>query len=171
MKKLVLLLITLVFLTGCTDNNYKQTGDTVETKDGIYDIKDLVKREDLSTKYINVYCLEKDSKEEKPDQVSLKKGINDYTINNNLAFKNYIPSQIYHDFGEDIRITGNTLTTTKDNMVYKYMVIKEDAEAEITLYYIIGNYKYIYVQETNYSKNPDFDKVVYNIVDTFEWKE
>ena len=168
MKKLVLLLIILVLLTGCTNN--KKPKNLVETKNGTYKITGLVKREDLSTEETDVYCLKKDKEEKKPDNVRVGERVNVYTIKNNLAFKNYIPDQLKRDFGNDIQIKGITLTTSKNNLVYKFNVIKENDESEITLYFIIGDYKYIIVNETNYSKNPDFDDAVYKLVDSFKWE-
>ena len=36
--------------------------------------------------------------------------------------------------------------------------------------YVVGDYKYVLVYETNFSGNKDIDDAAYTIAYTFEWK-
>ena len=86
-------------------------------------------------------------------------------------FKIAIQSQLYTQVGRDATVLGNGLTTSKGNNVLKFTMKKQNDNTEITQYYIVGDYKYVLVHETNFSGNTDLDTAAYNIVDTFEWKE
>lgn len=173
MKKIVVLsVISILFLTGCfnfklnanKDNNIK------ETSYGTYKIDGLVERRDHSTADKLFYSLEKDKNNPRPDNVSVNMGTNYYTKSQHEMFRRAIQEQLYRQVGRNAKINGNGLTTTKGNFVYKFLITRDNDKTEITQYYIIGDYKYVLVYETNFSKNPDLDIASYNIVDTFEWK-
>lgn len=171
MKKLVLLILILVLVTGCIrTSNYIVKDEKVEANYATYEIKGLVEIEELKDTDIHAYCLKEDLEKENPDKVILRKIINDYTLSNNLAFKNFIPKNLYNIYGENIHITGNTIIKNKNKIVYKYIVEKKEDNKKITTYYIVGNYKYIYVKVENNSENSNLDKAVYNLVKTFKWE-
>lgn len=170
MKKLVLLIIPLIFLTGCIRIPTFTKQDTVNASFGTYRIDGLVKRNDHSTPNKTFYSLEKDKYKSRPDNISVEVGTNKYPKEQFLAFKTAIQLQLYSQVGRDATIIGNGITTTKGNNVLKFIIKKQNDTTEVTQYYIIGDYKYVLVYETNFSKNTDLNVATYNIVDTFEWK-
>ena len=98
-------------------------------------------------------------------------GTNYYSKSQMNTFKSAIQLQLYSQVGRDATIVGNGITTTKGNNVLKFIIKKKNDNTEVTQYYIIGDYKYVLVYETNFSGNTDLNVAVFNIVDTFEWKE
>lgn len=172
MKKIVLILIPLLFLTGCLPTQFlKNRSDVVNTSFGTYRIDGLIKRRDHSSATKTFYVLERDKYKTTPDNVSVELGTNYYSKKQMTAFKTAIQLQLYSQVGRDATIVGNGITTTKGNNVLKFIIKKQNDNTEIIQYYIIGDYKYVLVHETSFSKNTDLNVAVYNIVDTFEWKE
>ena len=172
MKKLLLLIIPVIFLTGCIPTQFlRNKSNVVNASYGTYRIDGLVKRNDHSTANKTFYVLEKDRYETTPDNVSVEVGTNKYSKEQYLAFKTAIQLQLYSQVGRDATIVGNGTTTTKGNNVLKFIIKKQNDNTTATQYYIVGDYKYVLVYATNFSGNTDFNAAVYNIVDTFEWKE
>lgn len=173
MKKVLLIItvtLSLFFLTGCFNLNLYTNKDVVETDFGTYRIDGLVKRLDHSTKDKVFYVLEKDEKVSVPDNISVNVGTNYYKKEDHLIFRRAIQEQLYKQVGKNATVRGSGITTTKGNTVYKFIITKMNSKTEITQYYIVGDYKYVLVYETNFTANPDLDNATYNIVDTFEWK-
>ena len=171
MKKLVLLIIPVLFLTGCIRIPRLSRSNTVNASFGTYQINGLVKRSDHSTANKVFYSLKKDRYESRPDNISVELGTNYYSKDQVNMFKIAIQSQLYTQVGRTATVLGNGLTTSKGNNVLKFTMKKQNDNTEITQYYIVGDYKYVLVHETNFSGNTDLDTAAYNIVDTFEWKE
>ena len=173
MKKLLLLVIPVIFLTGCLPTQLLKGRDTsvVNASYGTYRIDGLVKRSDHSTANKTFYVLTKDRYTTTPDNVSVEMGTNYYSKSQMNTFKSAIQLQLYSQVGRDTTIVGNGITTTKGNNVLKFIIKKKNDNTEVTQYYIIGDYKYVLVYETNFSGNTDLNVAVFNIVDTFEWKE
>lgn len=171
MKKIVLLLIPIIFLTGCIRIPSRiNNSSVINASFGTYRIDNLVKREDHSTSDKIFYTLEKDKYEQLPDNISVNLGTNYYSKEDHLKFRRAIQDQLYRQVGRNAKITGTGIDTSKGNIVYKFLITKDNDKTEMTQYYIIGDYKYVLVYETNFSRNPDLDIAAYNIVDTFEWK-
>lgn len=172
MKKIIILLITILFLTGCSLIPTKLNNQTtVNASFGTYRIDGLVKRNDHSTPNKTFYSLKKDKYKSRPDNVSVELGTNKYSKEQYLAFKTAIQLQLYSQVGRDATIVGNGITTTKGNNVLKFIIKKQNDPMETTQYYIVGDYKYVLVHETSFTQNQDLNVAVYNIVDTFEWNE
>ncbi|MBQ9019250.1 MAG: hypothetical protein IJ097_02930 [Bacilli bacterium] len=169
MKKiLIIVILSLFLLTGCFNLNIRK--DVVKTSYGTYRIDNLVARADHSTKDKVFYTLEKDKNAKLPDNISVNMGTNRYRKEDHVLFRKAIQQQLLMQIGKDASLNGIGLTTTKNNIVYKFVITKKDDKTEITQFYIIGDYKYVLVHETNFSKNPSLNTAAYNIVDTFEWK-
>ncbi len=172
MKKLVLLLIPIIFLTGCIKIPRLSTKSNIVNESfGTYRIDNLVKRSDHSTTSKVFYVLEKDKYKDLPDNISVEVGKNYYKESDHIRFKTAIQSQLYNQVGRTAKIVGTGIDTSKGNIVYKFFITKTSDNTEVTQYYIVGDYKYVLVHETNFSKDPNLDIAAYNIVDTFEWKE
>ncbi len=173
MKKLLLLIIPIIFLTGCIPTQLLRGRETnvVNASFGTYRIDGLVKRSDHSSATKTFYVLEKDKYTTTPDNVSVEVGTNYYSKSQMNTFKTAIQLQLYSQVGRDATIVGNGITTTKGNNVLKFIIKKKNDNTEVTQYYIIGDHKHVLVHETNFNKNTDLNVAVYNIVDTFEWKE
>ena len=168
MKKLLLLIIPVILLTGCLR---LKPEPIVNASYGTYRIDGLVKRSDHSTATKTFYVLEKDKYKVTPDNVSVEVGTNYYSKEQYLAFKTAIQTQLYSQVGRDAVIVGNGITTTRGNNVLKFIIKKQNDNTAITQYYIIGDYRHVLVYETNFSGNTDFNVAVFNIVDTFAWKD
>lgn len=171
MKKIVLLLIPLLFLTGCSLIPRFTRSNTVNSSFGTYRIDGLVKRSDHSTPNKTFYVLKKDRYQQRPDNISVEIGTNYYSKDQINSFKTAIQMQLYSQVGRDATIVGNGITTSKGNNVLKFIIKKQNDPTEATQYYIIGDHKYVLVYETTFNKNPALNIATYNIVDTFEWKD
>ena len=109
--------------------------------------------------------------EEKHNNVSINQGSNKYSVDEHEKFRDAITSQIVNQIGkkEGIELDAKGSYTKNNYILYTYIIKKEDVKT--TLCYIVGDYKYILVQETNYDDSEELYEVTKNIVNTFEWKE
>ena len=170
MKKLLLLIIPLIFLTGCIRIPRIGNSNVVVTSYGAYQIENLVKREDHSTSSKVFYVLEKDKYASRPDNISVEMGTNYYSKNDYMTFVRAIQTQLYQQVGRNAKIYGSALSNKSGDVVYKFIITKDNEKTVATQYYVVGDYKYVLVYETNFSGNKDIDDAAYTIAYTFEWK-
>ena len=71
---------------------------------------------------------------------------------------------------EDVEVNANGSNTENGDVVYTFN-IKEADGIETTQYYIVGDYKYILIQETVFEKSDDIDNVAKDIANSFSWRE
>ena len=87
-----------------------------------------------------------------------------------MTFKSAIQQQLYKQVGTNAEVKGSGITTSKGNIVFKFIITRKYDKTVITQYYIVGEYKHVLVHETNFSGSTYLDIAAQNIVDSFEWK-
>ncbi|MDR3295427.1 MAG: copper amine oxidase N-terminal domain-containing protein [Clostridiales Family XIII bacterium] len=108
-------------------------------------------------------------------RISVESGRNKYSKDDSSAFRDAIHRQLLREVASDPNAAslfgGETAFTEKGYPLCIFTV--EYAKLNITSrqYYILGDNKYILVQETDHhDKNaPDIDEATYTILNSFEW--
>ena len=112
-------------------------------------------------------------KEQSPNNVSINAGTNKYAQSEHEKFKTAILNQLSMQIGNAEDVTLNASGSNTDNGYILYTFIIQDPGIETTQYYIVGDYKYVLVQETvfNQDEKEETDNLAREIVNTFKWKE
>lgn len=111
--------------------------------------------------------------EQSPNNVSINAGTNKYAQSEHEKFKTAILNQLSMQIGNAEDVTLNASGSYTDNGYILYTFIIQDPGIETTQYYIVGDYKYVLVQETvfNQDEKEETDNLAREIVNTFKWKE
>lgn len=165
MKKITIIIISIILLTGCS----LAKENKVTTSYGTYKLDKLVKNVEHSTSDTTFYTLEEDKNKTLPDNISVNSGTNYYKKEEHERFKTAILEQLGMQKNLIDTLKSSGFTTEKGYTAYKFIITNEKATA--TQYYIVGDYKFVLVYETNYTGNKEFDKQAEYIVNTFEWNE
>ena len=196
MKKNLLIIIlcttiSLFLLTGCDkknkemtdikeDSTYNNEKEVIDiNKDNIYYkefgsyevLSGWVENEEHSTDDKFFYVKSGTENESKPNNVSVSMGTNKYSEDEHEMFKQAILSQISKQIGtkEGVELSGKGSHTKRKYILYTFTIKNEDVTT--TLCYIVGDYKYVLVQETNVDDSDEVYEVTKNIVNTFEWND
>ena len=118
------------------------------------------------------YVKKEDKQKERPNNISINEGQNKYAKTEHENFRNAILNQLSMQIGEDedVEVNANGSNTENGDVVYTFN-IKEADGIETTQYYIVGDYKYILIQETVFEKSDDIDNVAKDIANSFSWRE
>lgn len=118
------------------------------------------------------YVKKEDKQKERPNNISINAGENKYAKTEHENFKKAILNQLSMQIGEDenVKLTANGSNTENGDVVYTFNIIEADG-VETTQYYIVGDYKYILIQETVFEKSDDIDNVAKDIANSFSWSE
>lgn len=153
----------------------KEAGPRTYQKDfGSYELPEgWVEAEKYSSENQFFYVREGQAEDERPDNIAVTTGKNRYEESEHEQFRDAIMTQIMQqiDGEEGIELTGNGSYTEKDYVVYTFTVTETDPAVVTTQYYIVGDYKYCLVHETNFTGDSDVDRVAKHISDSFVWKE
>lgn len=118
------------------------------------------------------YVKKEDEQKERPNNISINEGQNKYAKTEHENFRNAILNQLSMQIGgdEDVEVNANGSNTENGDVVYTFN-IKEADGIETTQYYIVGDYKYILIQQTVFEKSDDIDNVAKDIANSFSWRE
>ena len=170
MKKFFILLLSCLILTGCSlrQNTSKKSYNL--NGYGKYSIPNnyLLRRDhSTSTKYF--FVNKKDRTSSRPNNISVEGGINRYSKENHMQFRQAIQSQIYMQSKTlNATVNGSGITSKNGYNVYKFIV--KGSETTIQ-YYIVGDYKYMLIHETIFDDNvSEVDNAAKYIVDSFIWE-
>ena len=156
------------------DNMLNNIPGTYLEKDfGTYEIPvDWMESKTHSTENKFFYVKEGEDDEEKPNNISVNVGSNNYSEDEHESFRNAIINQLSMQVGNDenVEVTANGSNTTNGYIVYTFNIIEKDENITTTQYYIIGDHKYVLVQETKFMDSEETDDAAQKIVDTFKWK-
>ena len=83
------------------------------------------------------------------------------------AILNQLLMQVRNQKGVEVNANGSTT----DNGEIVYAFITKNNDVITTQYYIVGDYKFILIQETLFEESEETKKVTKNIIDSFKWKE
>ena len=103
-----------------------------------------------------------------PNNISINEGKNRYSIGENIQFREAILRQLLmqtKDSGAEV--TGAGTYTDKNNLLYIFTI--SEGEYVTTQYYIVGDYKFILLQETVKGKSKETDETTKMMVNSFTW--
>ena len=136
-------------------------------------LENWVQSREHSTGSKFLYVKRGQEQEQSPNNVSINAGTNKYAQSEHEKFKTAILNQLSMQIGNAEDVTLNASGSYTDNGYILYTFIIQDPGIETTQYYIVGDYKYVLVQETvfNQDEKEETDNLAREIVNTFKWKE
>lgn len=105
--------------------------------------------------------------------ISVEHGTNKYASDNHVAFREAILEQLLVQIGDDGAKLGGTGTYTDGgNFLYIFSIEEEDGTKTVQ-YYIVGEYEYILIHETDFNdeKINDVDEAASEMAVSFVWKD
>lgn len=174
---LVILIVAAIYYMQNKTNEETVTNveDKIYNKNfGSYKIlENWVQSREHSTGSKFFYVKHGQEKEQSPNNVSINAGTNKYAQSEHEKFKTAILNQLSMQIGNAEDVTLNASGSYTDNGYILYTFIIQDPGIETTQYYIVGDYKYVLVQETvfNQDEKEETDNLAREIVNTFKWKE
>jgi len=170
--KIVLFFILLVNIYGQGSGEKKgYIGATVKKSFGSFLIpKDWVEITRYSGNGKYFYSHKSEQIGSKMTNISIEMGSNPYTLDDHMAFRYAILSQLLMQAGgAELHASG---TFTKNNYPLYIFTIEDKAENVTTIqFYIIGNKKHILVHVTDFHNGniKDAEEVAQFIADSFTW--
>lgn len=149
-----------------------ENGTLFKKEFGSYELpKNWIESNEHSTKKKFFYVLKGHEQDRQPNNISVNSGTNKYAKEDHGKFRMAILSQISLQIKSesDTDINANGSTTDTGEILYTFIIKENDVVT--TQYYIVGDYKYILIQETAFKDSEETDLAAKNIVNSFQWKE
>lgn len=149
----------------------KENGDIVYTKDfGSYTVSngwEESKTHSGKGKYF--YVKNGEDNEKKPNNISINEGKNKYKKEEHMQFKDAIYAQLARQVSKDTIINASGSNTENGEILYTFVINEKDVITK--QYYIVGDYKYIFIYETVFNKDDEakVDEVALKMINSFEW--
>ena len=168
MKKIIILFITIILLTGCSLTG-KQNG--IPTSFGRYEIPNTWEMSRSHSTRNKYFYIHKGDKHNPPNNISVEKGTNHYAKKDHIQFRQAILRQLGMQMkGKDATINGDGWTTEKGYICYTFTI--DEGKYKTVQHYIVDDYKYVLVHETIwYGDGKDVHNAAKTIVNSFEWKK
>lgn len=174
MKKILIIIVILLLITGCsifTPSKVEEKNFTLEGY-GSFTISDnYMIREDHSTKDKPFFVDKKDEHSSRPNNISVNGGTNYYSIDQELDFKNAIMIQMAMQAKAlNATLTSSGSTTTNGYPLLRFNMEGKDQKA--IQYYIMGDHKYVMIYATIFEFD-DEDSVIEAaeyIANSFVWE-
>ena len=174
MKKIILLLGILLLVTGCSLSSKKEENRSFKIDGyGTFSISEnYMIREDHSTKEKLFFVDKKDEHSERPNNISANGGINYYSIDQVVEFKEAIQRQM----AMQAKAYKATLTSSGGSTKNGYPVLRFNLEAssqKTVQFYVMGDHKYFLVHATIFDLKEE-DSVIEAaeyIANSFTWEE
>lgn len=130
-----------------------------------------VEAETFSTEDKFFYVREGEEEAEAPDNISINVGKNRYAAQDHLAFRKAIMAQLLRQTGgaEGVSVTGAGSQTDNGDILYQFTIAEEESGIVTTQYYIVGEYQFCLIHETNFTQSEEVDEVAKEIVNSFVW--
>ena len=139
---------------------------------GSYELpKNWVESKEHSTKEKFFYVLKGQEKDKQPNNISVNAGTNRYLKTEHEQFRKAILNQLLLQVRNQKGVEVNANGSTTDNGEIVYAFITKNNNVITTQYYIVGDYKYILIQETLFEESEETEKATNNIINSFIWKE
>jgi hypothetical protein len=191
MKKILIVLLTMVlFLVGCgkTGGSFPQSSadesvvnhqepSPSETEmasednviPGSYTVPDgWTKSEKHSTDSQIFYIEEGHEDDEKPDNISIHVGKNNYSLEEHEQFRDAIVQQILMQLdGIEAQLNGDGTYTEQGDLLYIFTI--DEGDIVTTQYYIVKDYGFCLIQLTNFSGLETTEQAARDMVDSFVW--
>lgn len=154
-----------------SDNSDNEENEYLVTKDfGSYMMSnDWPENVENSTYNKFFYIKKGDENKNRPNNISINSGKNKYSSEMHEKFKYAILAQLSRQLNNDSDSTLDASGSYTKNGYILYTFIIKDEKSTTTQYYIIGDYKYILIQETLYENSDEIDSVAQEMVDSFKW--
>ena len=168
MKKILIIILTIILFTGCS---LFKNQNGIPTSFGRYEIPDTWEMNRAHSTKNKYFFTHKRDKHNPPNNISVERGTNHYAKKDHMTFKSAIMTQLLMQTkGKGATVTGSGWTTDKGNICYTFTV---EAKDHTTIqHYIVGDYEYILVHETIwYGDGKDVHNAAKTIVNSFEWKK
>lgn len=130
-----------------------------------------VESEEHSTENKFFYILQDDEDKERPNNISINEGKNRYSKLNHKQFKEAILRQLNMQINgeDDITINASGSYTDNNYILYTFVINEQNENITTIQYYIVGDYKYILIQETVFGESEETDNAAEEIVNSFKW--
>lgn len=168
---LMLCVLTLVLLAGCGKKEVETPSDL--EIDGTFTAPDgweqVVGEPSSSQKAF--YVKEGTDISETPSNISIEQGVNQYTAEDHVQFRQAILRQLSSQVPKGTKVDGDGSFTEKEKYPVYTFTVTEESGTVTTQYYIVGDKKYILVHSTNFPDKPadDIDDAAEEIVNSFKW--
>ena len=139
---------------------------------GSYELpKDWIESEEHSTAERFFYVKTGDEKKDRPDNISVHEGEDPYAQSEHEAFREAILRQLSAQISgdEDVTLYGEGYTAEGGSTVYRFTIEESETGIVTTMYYIVGDYRYVLIHETNFTGDPSADEAARQVADTFRW--
>lgn len=148
-----------------------ETDTTYEKDFGSYTVPQGWIEAETSAQGMYFYISESDEQKEQPDNVSINVGSNPYAAEEHDTFRQAILRQLSMQIGgqSGISLTGDGSMTENGDTLYTFTIAEEDTGITTTQYYIVGDYKFCLIQETNFTGSEQADTVAQTMVSSFAW--
>lgn len=141
---------------------------------GSYEVpKNWIESKEHSTDSKFFYVLDGEEQKSQPNNISINAGKNQYSKTEHENFRKAILNQLSSQIAEEegVQLTANGSNTANGYVLYTFNIKEADSNIETIQYYIVGDYKYILVQETVFEESEEIDNVAKEIVNSFKWAE
>lgn len=159
-------------LQDSTTEEQTENGTMFQKEFGTYELpKNWIESKKHSSKEKFFYVLQGQEENKQPNNISVNSGINRYAKTEHEKFRKAIVNQILLQIGNEkgIEMNANGSTTNTGEILYTFIIKEKDVTT--IQYYIVGDYKYILIQETTFEESEETDNAAKNIINTFKWKE
>ncbi len=126
------------------------------------------KSEKYSTDSQIFYIEEGHENDEKPDNISIHTGKNDYSLDEHEQFRDAIVQQILMQLeGIEAQLNGDGTYTEQGDLLYIFTI--DEGDIVTTQYYIVKDYGFCLIQLTNFSGLETTEQAARDMVDSFVW--
>ncbi len=155
-----------------TDDQSTENETIFNKEFGSYKLpKDWIESKEHSTKEKLFYVLKGQEKDRQPNNISINVGKNRYPKTEHEQFRKAILNQLLIQVRNQKGVEVNANGSTTDNGEIVYAFITKNNDVITTQYYIVGDYKYILIQETLFEESEETKEATKSIIDSFKWKE
>ena len=191
MKKILIVLLAMVLLlVGCgkngtsspqspsnesvADQQNPSSESEISSEDhtisGSYTVPDgWEKSEKHSTDSQIFYIEEGHENDKKPDNISIRVGKNNYSLDEHEQFRDAIVQQLLMQLdGIEAQLNGDGTYTEQGDLLYIFTI--DEGDIVTTQYYIVKDYGFCLIQLTNFSGSETTEQTARNMADSFVWK-
>jgi len=185
---IIIIIYSIIFVIAVNDYDSEKSVTRSETTElvedpseisktfGTYNIpEDWKESKELSYNKKYFYIKEGTDMSKPTSNISIEMGTNRYPKSNHIEFRQSIQAQLMMQTSDSENISaieGLGKNTENGDILYVFTIKEETKNITTRQYYIVGDYKYILVHETDYNDSniQDVSEVAEKIVNSFKWK-
>ncbi len=171
MKKILIVLLACILLTGCSINRRGLSINIIRTSYGTYSIPSTWEKNEGHSSSVKYFFTNKNDRNQSlPNNISVEQGSNHYSKKQHVMFRQAIMRQLLMQakaYKADVKGSGGTT----DNGYTYYTFIMEGKTNTTVQHYIIGDYKYVLIHETIFKGDgKDTHNAAKHILNSFRWR-